>query len=247
MARPYRPPSPPYVGPPDKHSGDGNKPITRVVLHGTVSRAVEGGARDIARYFRSDSAGGSAHYIVDPGEVVQSAYDSCVAWHAPPNPHSVGIEFCDMVGVGGKPLPASRWTKDPAHWNELRLGSRLVAELCLHYHVPVALVGASALKTGRGGICEHSDVSEAWHQSSHWDLGEFPRRRFLRMVKNEVAWIEDGSPTGGPVTFAELCPANRKPGTANLDGLRDALERRRRARRQDRSTDLSTHDQKGKP
>lgn len=202
----YKAPVVPYLGPPARHSGNGNKPITRVVLHGTVSRTVEGGARDIARYFRSDSARGSAHYIIDPGEVVQSCYDSWVAWHAPPNPHSIGIEFCDMVGgPGGKPLPKDRW-QDPPHVAMLRLGARLVAELCLAYGVPVRLVDVPGLKSGRGGICEHSDVSEAFGMSSHWDLGEFPRHRFLKMVRREVAFIEGGAPTGRGITVKQLAP-----------------------------------------
>lgn len=243
----YKAPEPPYVGPPHRHSGQGNKPITRIVLHGTVSAPVKGGARDIARYFRSPSAGGSAHYIIDPGEVVQSAYDSWVAWHAPPNPHSLGIEFCDWVGKNGTPLPLDRWWKDDAHWDMLRLGSRLVAELALFYKVPRTFVGAAALKTGRGGLCEHSDVSEAWHQSSHWDLGEFPRQRFLRLVRNEVKWIDRGSPTGGPIRFGNLCPSNREPGPGGfVPRWKDKREAKARADRQDRTKDPRLHNDHGR-
>jgi hypothetical protein len=228
----YKAPAPTYVGPPDKHSGDSNKPIVRIVLHGTVSAPVKGGARVIAAYFRSNSARGSAHYIIDPGEVLQVCYDSYVAWHSPPNPHSIGVEFCDWVGgPNGQPLPSDRW-RDDNHVPMLRMGARLVAELCLHYGVRVRLVGPTKLKSGRGGICEHSDVSEAWHQSSHWDLGEFPRRRFLQMVKREVRAIQGGSPTGRPITPHSVAPNPKVKPT-----LGDRLEGRHRARRQDRSTE----------
>ena len=166
----YPPPSPPYVGPPAKSSGAGNKPINRIVLHGTVSPAVKGGARNIAAYFRSSSAGGSAHYIVDPGEVVQSAYDDVIAWHAPPNRNSIGVEFCDPVGGPNGALPLSRWD-DAAHRAELKLGARLVAELCLAYNVPPVMLTPAQLRAGKRGICEHDDVSDAWHQSSHGDHG----------------------------------------------------------------------------
>jgi hypothetical protein len=190
----YPPPAPPYVGPPSKSSAGNNKPIRRIVLHGTVSPTERGGARKIAAYFRSASAGGSAHYVVDPGEVVQSAYDSVICWHAPPNANSIGLEFCDWVGgKDGKPLPLSRWDQ-PGHKAMLKLAARLTAELCLAYNVPVRMVGSRGLKAGKRGICEHSDVSAAFKQSSHWDLGAFPRRRFIRLVRAEVESIKTGTP-----------------------------------------------------
>jgi hypothetical protein len=157
-----------------------------------VSPTTHGGARRIAAYFQSTVAGGSAHYVIDPGEVIQTAWDSVICHHAPPNQHSLGVEFCDWVGGGpnrSRPLPLQRWTDEP-HLRMLKLGARLVAELCLAYQVPVRMVGPLGLKAGRKGICEHSDVSEAFRQSSHWDLGEFPRRRFIRMVKAEVDAIK---------------------------------------------------------
>lgn len=229
----YPPPAPPYLGPPARYSSGDNKPIRRIVLHGTVSPTVRGGARQIAAYFRGQGAGGSAHYVVDPGEVVQSAYDSVIAWHAPPNPHSLGVEFCDMVGVGGgsTPLPLTRWdSKD--HRAMLRLGARLVAELCLAYDVPVRMVGPAGLKAGKAGITEHSDVSAAFKQSSHWDLGNFPRRRFIRMVRREVAAIKAPEPT--PAEPLDL-PDNRV--TRARDLLEQAL---RKARHKARRTKLAS-------
>lgn len=197
----YKPPYAPYAGPCARSSGRGNKPILRIVLHGTVSAAKEGGARNIAAYFRSGAAGGSAHYVIDPGVILQTAYDSIVCWHAPPNPHSIGIEFCDPVAApSGKPAPKSRWF-DTDHAPMMRLGARLVAELCLAYNVPPRMVGPGGLRAGRKGICEHSDVSQAWKQSTHWDLGEFPRVTFARLVRREVQAIRDGSPTGKPITL----------------------------------------------
>ena len=235
-----KPPVAPYVGPPHRHSGKGNLPATRIVLHGTVSATKAGGARTIGTYFRSKSAGGSAHYIIDPVEIVQSCYDSWVAWHAPPNPHSIGIEFCDWVGgPGGKPLPKVRWG-DPQHSAMMRLGARLVAELCLAYDVPVKLVGKAELKSGRGGICEHSDVSEAFGQSSHWDLGEFPRHRFIKMVRAEVKSIQKGGdPTGRPITLKSVMPTRSTGPT-----VRDKLENR--TRKVNTSADLQKHEEDAK-
>ena len=188
----FDPPAPKYLGPPARHSGDGNKPITRVVIHSTVSPCEPGGARNIAAYFRSQSAGGSAHYVVDPGEVVQSAYDSVVAWHAPPNSHSLGIEMCDVPGPVPNDKPGTaRWKALKRSWRwvrpnqraMLRRTARLTAQLCLAYDVPTRFVGPGDLHDGKHGVTTHANVSAAFRQSTHWDPGFWPRRRFMRLVR----------------------------------------------------------------
>jgi N-acetyl-anhydromuramyl-L-alanine amidase AmpD len=177
-------PNPPYAGPPYRSSSGSNKPIKRVVIHCTVSPCEPGGARNIAAYFRSSSAGGSAHYCVDPAEVVQSGYDSVICWHAPPNPNSIGVELCDPMKGSGK-----RWG-DRRHQDMLRLAATLVAQLCLAYDVPIRKIGPADLRDGRKGICGHDDVSDAWGQSSHWDPGPaFPWPQFMEMVRREAKML----------------------------------------------------------
>lgn len=183
----YQPPSPPYVGPAAHTSPGSNKPIRRVVIHSTVSPTVEGGARNIAQYFRSPAAGGSAHYVVDPGEVVQVVYDGVIAWHAPPNAGSLGIEMCDMP----KPTDASRWDDKP-HQRMLERTAQLTAQLCLAYDVPAWFRWSWQLRLGMRGVTTHNMVSKAWHQSSHWDPGAWPRRKFMRRVRAHVRRIKRG-------------------------------------------------------
>lgn len=183
-----KPPSPPYVGPAAHDSGPGNKPITRIVIHSTVSPCEKGGARKIAAYFRNPQAGGSAHYVVDPGETVQVVYDDVIAWHAPPNAHSLGIEMCDMP----RTLPG-RWL-DKNHRAMLDRVARLTAELCLAYDVPVAHMTTDSVRAGRKGICSHAQVSQAFGQSSHWDPGQFPWRRFMRKVRAHVTQMSRTAP-----------------------------------------------------
>lgn len=176
----FKAPAPPYVGPAAHTSAGSNQPITRIVIHGTVSPCVKGGARATARYFASPSAGGSAHYVVDPGEVVQDVYDSVIAWHAPPNPGSIGVELCDP-----ETGPASRW-HDADHEAMLALAAELVAGLCLAYDVPVRKIGVKSLLAGKHGICGHVDVSNAWHESDHSDPRGFPWKHFMALVEAEV-------------------------------------------------------------
>lgn len=186
----FNPPSPEYLGPPTKFSEGQNKPIRRIVIHCTVSPCVEGGAERIAAYFRSQGAGGSAHYVVDPGKVVQSAYDSVIAWHAPPNKGSLGVELCDpMPTHGGREVQLDRWA-DEAHQRMLRRAERLVARLCLAYDVPIKRLFAEDLLSGALGIPGHVDVSRAFEQSSHWDPGAgFPWPEFMRGVRVQAEKI----------------------------------------------------------
>lgn len=192
----FKAPSPPYLGPAKFHGSKTNLPLKRIVVHGTVSPTVPGGARGTAGYFKSQvTRPSSAHYVVDPGEVVQCVYDSIVAYHAPPNEGSIGIELCDMVGDrNNRPLPMSRWD-DPAHTAMLARAAHLVAELCLAYDVPVRRVTRVGLRLGRKGICGHYDVSKAWGQTSHWDPGEFPWRRFIGLVQADAAELRGNSRT----------------------------------------------------
>lgn len=192
-------PAPVYLGPAAHTSAGDNKPIHRIVIHSTVSPCEPGGARSIAAYFRSPAAGGSAHYVVDPGEVVQVVYDGVIAWHAPPNPNSLGIEMCDIPGPvpGDKPGSAAwkaarrswRWLR-PAQRQMLARTARLTAQLCAAYDVPATFLRPADLAAGRHGVTTHANVSATWHQSTHWDPGFWPRRRFMRLVRAELRKIQ---------------------------------------------------------
>lgn len=177
----FRAPAPPYLGPAAHTSAGSNMPVKRIVLHSTVSPTRDGAARATAAYFRSLASGGSAHYVVDTKEVVQVVYDGVIAWHAPPNANSLGIEMCDMPSETN----VARWDDAP-HRAMLDLTVDLVADLCLAYSVPPWYVGKAGLLLGRRGITDHAEVSQAWHQSDHWDVGAFPRRRFMRAVRAAV-------------------------------------------------------------
>lgn len=179
----FNAPSPPYVGPAKWHGGDNNKPIHRIVLHSTVSPCAEGGAREIAAYFRGATRPSSAHYIADPGEVVQLVFDSVVAYHAPPNENSLGIEMCDMPSTAAGAV--DRWA-DRNHKRMLTRVVHLTADLCLAYAVPAVFLTVEDLLAGHHGITTHNNVSDAFHESDHWDPGAFPMDDFIRRVAARI-------------------------------------------------------------
>lgn len=186
----YAPPAPPYYGPPAHSSGNGNKPINRIVIHCTAGSDGKG-AQGTARYFKTKAAGGSAHYIIDSDETLQTAYDSVVCWHAPPNTHSLGLEMeCSLANEG-----KGHWTR-PDHVSMMKRTAVLTAQLCLAYDVPVVKLTAAQLRAGSRGICGHFDVSQAFGQSSHWDPGPyFPWAQFMAWVRAEVDRIKVSAPT----------------------------------------------------
>ena len=163
------------------HSSTGdNVPVSRIVLHGTVSPCVRGGARSVASYFQSSSAGGLAHYIVDPGEIVQCAGDNLIVWHAPPNKGSIGVELTDPQDATGP----RRWF-DPAHTAMLEQAAGLVARLCVKHDLPDTYVDRTAMLAGARGITTHNEVSQAWRQSDHSDPGPgFPIAHFIDLVRS---------------------------------------------------------------
>ena len=180
------------------YSVGSNLPINRIVIHGTVSATRPGGARATASYFQNPASGGSAQYIVDPVETIQSAFDDTICWHAPPNQGSIGVEFCDWVywQQGGQtvadldPFWAGKTEADfnrrwsLPRWDAmLRRGAQLVSNLASQHSVPVARLSVADLLVGHHGICGHVDVSQAWHQTDHTDPGPtFPWSTFMAYV-----------------------------------------------------------------
>jgi hypothetical protein len=165
--------------PASQHGPADNLPITRIVMHGTVSPCVKGGARAVAHMFATSSRDASTQYIVDPGEIVQAVPDSVVAYGAPPNKGAIHVEQCDMQAG-----PGSRW-QDANHQAMLHLAAELVAGKCLKYGIPIRKINAADLRAGRKGICGHKDVSEAWHQTDHVDPGpDYPWAQFLSLVES---------------------------------------------------------------
>lgn len=209
----------PYLPADSSHTGGANGVITRVVMHATVSPCEKGGARANARYFQSKTAGGAAHFIVDPHEIVQSIKEDIIGFHAPPNAGSIGVELCDPQAGA-----VDRWYDDP-HRLMLQRAAVLVADLCHRHQLPIEYLNASALLAGRRGITMHRDVSTAWKQSSHTDPGVgFPLAHFVDLVK------QVGAPAPAVVPVEDDMPKLqflRAGGVPNVLWLSDLLTRRK--------------------
>lgn len=189
------PPKPKVVGGhPKHHSGRGNHPVVRVVIHSAVMECRSGAARLLGEWNRDGTTGGSWHYATDPDGAVQCSYDSYVCWHAPPNGHSLGIEMAD--NAGNEPVGntwrniwrRTRWAK-PAQRRMLRHTARLAAELCLAYDLPLRLLTPAQVRAGHRGIATHATVTAAFGQSTHTDPRTWPARHFMRVVRRHARLV----------------------------------------------------------
>lgn len=173
----------PFV--PAKHHGGPQDRIDYIVMHSMVMECKPGAAMACAKYFasQSDANPTSAHYNVDPAEVVQSVHDMIIAYHCGHNYRSIGVEMADMS------------TDDLARWNDanhkamLERTAHLVARLCIKHNVRPYYVSWIGLKFGRKGVTTHAQMTLAFHQSTHTDPNAWPRKHFMRMVRAEIKSI----------------------------------------------------------
>jgi N-acetylmuramoyl-L-alanine amidase CwlA len=180
----YRAPSPRMIA--ARWTGGSQTPRL-IVMHSTVSPCKPGQAEAVAHFFAGEDNKTSAHYVVDPGTVVQCVGDHTVAYHCGHNQDSIGIELCDMPDQQSQ----ARWN-DANHRAMMTVAARLVAQLCLAYNIRPWFVTVPGLKVGRRGVTTHANMSQAFKQSTHWDPGAWPRIRFMRMVRAEVRKIKAG-------------------------------------------------------
>lgn len=180
----YLPPSPLMI----TARWQGGPQVPRdIVLHSTVSPCRVGQARATARYFAAEDNKTSAHYCVDPAEVVQCVPDHRVAYHCGWNQDSLAVEMCEYPSWN-----LARWLL-PNQVRMRRRAQRLVAELCLAYDIPPYFRGVKARLAGEHGVTTHNVMSKAYKRSTHWDPGAWPRRLFMRGVRRQIVLIKNGA------------------------------------------------------
>jgi N-acetylmuramoyl-L-alanine amidase CwlA len=180
-----KPPSPPFIA--AKHRGGPQTPRL-IVMHSTVGPTRKGSAKAIAEYFARGTKVSSAHYVVDEAEKYQCVGDHTVAYHCGYNQDSIGVEMCDYPSATSK----ARWS-DAEHQRLLVRTARLVARLCIAYGIRPRYVGAIRLRLGVKGVTTHAAMTKAFNRSTHWDPGAWPRRRFMREVRRQIANIQNGA------------------------------------------------------
>lgn len=180
-------------------SAGSNLPINRVVIHATCpnvgypAASKVGAASGTAKYFALESSGGSAQYVEGVDREEHCVKDAAIAWHAPPNIHSIGIE---ITADGGEAYayrdhPERAYTRaqwlSPQVWPAVVRAAARAKELCERFNIPKVRLSVADLKAGHRGICGHVDVSYAFGQTDHSDPGpNFPWAEFMALVLDRV-------------------------------------------------------------
>jgi len=190
-------------------AGANEPPLHRVVIHTAECDCAPGAATGIGNYFAQASSGGSAQYGVDPDAEGHYVHEAAIAWHAPPNQFSIGVEI-----AGRAAFTSAQWASAPVQAALTRAAAR-TADLCHRYGLPVVWLSAADLLAGRRGITGHVCVSRAWHQTDHTDPGpNFPVVAFLQLVQAYLHAIPAPHPAPHP-------PAPR-PGNTLVQALQRA-------------------------
>lgn len=164
-----------------------------IVIHTMEAPCVSGMAAMIAQRFALGERKVSAHYCVDPAEVIQCVRDTNVAWHCPgANRRGIGIEHAGY----SQGEHATDWLNDSHAHGMLANSAQLVAELCQRWDIPIDRLFAAEIAQGHRGIIGHVDATEAFKTpGGHTDPGKsWPWDAYIEMVREAAR-----------STFAKAC------------------------------------------
>lgn len=153
--------------------------VDAIVLHSAEDGEYLSSAEAIANYFHlGPKEPASAHLVVDCDSIVRCVPDEHIAYHAPPNEFSIGIEQ-----AGYAKQTRDEWL-DPYGQKMLRLVARLVAFEAKKWDIPLVWLTPETLRAGGRGLCTHNDVRLAFHQTKHTDPGpNYPKDVVLLWAK----------------------------------------------------------------
>jgi len=145
----------------------------------------EGGNTSVLGYLKRTQAGSYQTMIDFDGEEVRMVPDDKQAWAAMNQGNRRGLHTCAM----GK----AEWSRD--RWlQEGKLLERTAmrwAEWSRLHDIPLVKIGPEQVANGERGVCGHIDITNAFHESDHWDPGyNFPYDVVIARAKE----INGGAP-----------------------------------------------------
>ena len=175
---------PVLFGPRCKYDGGNRRAsdIRYIVIHSAESPS--DAAQGVANYGARTTTPVSWHLVVDDNVLIRQLPDLVVSWTAPPlNQNGLHIELCGRAAYS-----KLEWYR---HQATLKRAAWQVARWCRSFNVPPRWLSNTELDEGEDkGIVTHSQVSEVWKMSTHWDPGKgFPRRYFMYLVRRRIKWL----------------------------------------------------------
>ncbi len=186
-----------YAYVPAKYQGGDNGVITRIVIHRMQAAEKGDTAERVAKYFQNPSSPSSAHLNIDNNSVVESVKPNRVAYHAPPNTRSYGLEHAGYEADGS-------WTDD-AYSNDMMKVSAMASakfiqdQAKLGNKIPTVWLSITDLRANPNakGFTSHFNVGKAFGKSDHWDGMYFPHVAYLAMVR---VYLGQSAPPSLPPT-----------------------------------------------
>lgn len=137
-----------------------------IVQHTTES---EGGNTSVVGFLERTQNGSYQTMVDFDGEEVRMAPDNKQAWAAMTQGNRRGLHVCAM---GRAEWARDRWLQEG---KLLERTAMRYAEWSRLYGIPLAKISGADAANGVRGIVGHIDITEAFHESDHWDPGhDFP-------------------------------------------------------------------------
>lgn len=136
----------------------------RVLFIGIHSAEGATDAVTLGRYFSGTTAGSSHAGVGQNGAYVGYVGYGDTAWAIPPvNDDTDNVEICGFA----------HWTRGQwlAYPEMLETVARWIAWRAAVRGIPLRRLTSAEARAGRSGVVGHNEVSQAWHDSTHWDPG----------------------------------------------------------------------------
>lgn len=170
----------PFVPAKSSHEVEGRREVRLIVIHSMEAPENPDTAEVIAEFFQNPPHPASAHLCIDNDSIVRCVPDNNIAGGAPgANPDGIHLE---LAGYANQ--TEAEWLDDYGK-KLLENAAEAAAQYCLKYDIPVRRLTNEQLADKHSkGFVSHSQVSEVFKQSDHWDPGPgFPWQLFLEKVE----------------------------------------------------------------
>lgn len=181
--------------------------IRGITIHSMEAPEGVNTAEETAHYFQVITRPASAHYCIDVDSTVQCVHDYDTAFHAPgTNSQHIGLEH-----AGYAAQTYAQW-HDAYSWTMLQRSAQLAAGLVKAYGIPIRFINRNDLLAGNfDGFTTHNEVSQAFHQSQHWDPGPgFPMTEYLSLVAQAVGGAHPNKPVDPPFVLTRTLKEGMK-------------------------------------
>ena len=153
-----------------------------IVIHTTETPCLTGMAIRVAQGFARGDRQASAHYVIDPADVVCCVRETEVAWHCPKcNRRGIGIEHCGYTVAQPGQTPTD-WLGDGHASGVLDLSAQLVAEIAARWQIPLVHLTLDQLRVGARGIISHWDATQVFTPGGHVDGSSWPWDAYMQRL-----------------------------------------------------------------